>query len=183
MFLATRKASLGCAVLVTALIASATLASLAHAAYPPTNQNPRSTQAPIAGRTTPTAGPFFTNTHAYGVIDIKVEVYNNYFGDFTKYWWVYTVTNHAYDPNPPVSNGFSGFELALPAFVPDIANVTAPDGIPPWVINCCSGRPVEWDLRNADGAPVNGGTLPGQTEQYTFTTSPRLITLSQGWFH
>jgi hypothetical protein len=82
-----------------------------------------------------------------------------------------------------VSNGFSGFELALPVFVADIGDVSAPDGIPPWVINCCSGQPVEWDLRNTEGAPVNGGTLPGQTEVYSFTTLPRLITQSTGWFH
>lgn len=134
-------------------------------------------------------GLIFTNTHNYmwnanptGVI-IKVDVYDNYLGDFTKYHWVYTVTNNNYDPNPPVSNGFTGFELALPVAVPDIADITAPDGIGPWVINCCSGLPVEWDLTNTAGAPVAGGTMPGQTEMYTFTTSPRLITVSSGWFH
>lgn len=131
----------------------------------------------------------FTNTHSYawnanpnGVV-IKVEVFDNYLGDFTKYHWVYTVTNNNYDPNPPVSNGFSGFELMLPVAVPDIADITAPDGIGPWIINCCSGLPVEWDLTNTGGAAVAGGTMPGQTEVYGFTTSPRLIALSGGWFH
>ena len=42
---------------------------------------------------------------------------------------------------------------------------------------------MEWDLRNTDGAPVGGGTLIGQTEVYGFTTLPRLVTLSTGWFH
>jgi hypothetical protein len=112
-----------------------------------------------------------------------VDVFDNYLGDFTKYHWVYTVTNNSYQPNAGSSNGFSGFELTLPQSVPDIADIAAPDGIPPWDINCCSGLPVEWDLRNTAGAPVNGGTLPGQTEVYSFTTSPRLITRSTGWFH
>jgi hypothetical protein len=130
-----------------------------------------------------TSALLFTNTHNYGVITIKVEVFDNYLGDFTKYHWVYTVTNHAFDPNPPASNGFSGFELTLPIAVPDIGDIAAPDGIGPWIINGFSGLPVEWDLRNTDGAPVGGGTLPGQTEVYSFTTLPRLVTLSTGWFH
>jgi hypothetical protein len=132
----------------------------------------------------PNGGPIFTNTHFYplGVV-IKVDVFNNYLGDFTKYQWVYTVTNNGFDPNPPFSNGFSGFELALPGSVPDLADVTAPDGIPPWDINSFSGLPVEWDLRNSTGAPVGGGTMPGQTEVYSFTTLPRLVTISTGWFH
>jgi hypothetical protein len=183
MFLATRSARLWSCAVAAAVLALAWPVSSAHAAYPPANVPPPSGATPFRGTPTGNAGPFFTNTHFYGQVDIKVEVYNNYLGDFTKYWWVYTVTNHTYDPVPGTSNGFSGFELALPVFVPDIANVAAPDGIPPWAINCCSGQPVEWDLSNAAGAPVLGGTLPGQTEKYSFTTLPRLITLSTGWFH
>lgn len=85
-------------------------------------------------------------------------------------------------PGAGILERVSGFELALPAFVPDIANITAPDGIPPWSINCCSGMPVEWDLQNAFDT-VGGGTMPGQTEVYSFSTLPRLVTLSSGWFH
>jgi hypothetical protein len=158
------------------------LPAVALAAYPPVM--PPSGDKPVfSGKTGTLVGPIFTNVHNYGNVIIKVDVYNNYFGDFTKYWWVYTVTNNTFDPNPPTSNGFSGFELALPAAVPDIANVVAPDGIPPWQINTYSGAPVEWDLTDTNGAPVAGGTMPGETETYSFTTLPRLITLSTGWFH
>ncbi len=163
------------------LLAQATV--LMAASYPPTLSPPDPARPKFGGEISPSGGPIFSNTHNYGVIEIKVDIFNNYLGDFTKYQWVYTVKNFTYDPDPPGTNGFSGFELALPVFVPDIADITAPDGIPPWIINCCSGQPVEWDLTFADGAPVGGGTLPGQTEVFSFTTLPRLITLSTGWFH
>jgi len=156
--------------------------AIASAAYPPV-QPPAGDRPVFSGKTGTLVGPIFTNVHNYGNVIIKVDVYNNYFGDFTKYRWVYTVTNVSYEPNPGSSNGFAGFELALPASVPDIADITAPDGIPPWQINTYSGAPVEWDLTNTNGAPVAGGTLPGQTEEYSFSTLPRLITLSTGWFH
>ncbi len=153
---------------------------------PPVSQ---STMTPRSPNPPNTLGLIFTNTHsyAYGIdpaaVVIKVEVFDNYLGDFTKYHWVYTVTNNSFEPEPPNSNGFSGFETALPVPVPDLGDVSAPDGIPPWLVNCCSGLPIEWDLRNTDGAPVGGGTLPGQTEVYSFTSAPRLITVSTGWFH
>ena len=136
-----------------------------------------------------TTGLIFTNTHAYAfggdpiAVVIKVDVYDNYLGDFTKYHWVYTVTNNSFEPNPGSSNGFSGFETAMPADVPDLGDVSAPDGIPPWTVNCCSGLPLEWDLPSTPGVPVGGGTLPGETEVYSFTSTPRLITISTGWFH
>lgn len=186
-FTATTR-SLFVAALAALLCAGLAPVPQANAApYPPllperTNEKPRS----LPTRTT---GVIFTNTHAYpfgadpAAIVIKVEVLDNYLGDFSKYHWVYTVRNNSYEPLPGTSNGFSGFELALPAFVPDIADVSAPDGIGPWLINCCSGLPVEWDLRNSDGAPVAGGTLPGQTEVYSFSTLPRLVAISTGWFH
>jgi hypothetical protein len=172
---ARRGAVLALLLLVVPAIASAT--------YPPVQQPPAGDRPVFSGKTGTLVGPIFTNIHNYGNVIIKVDVYNNYFGDFTKYRWVYTVSNVGYEPNPPSSNGFSGFELALPAAVPDIADITAPDGIPPWQINTYSGAPVEWDLTNTNGAPVGGGTLPGQTEEYSFSTLPRLITLSTGWFH
>lgn len=180
------KAVFGMLIVIAAwTAASGALAATYPPEIPPTQPQPQAPSPPSNS----IQGLIFSNTHNYmwnanptGVI-IKVDVYDNYLGDFTKYQWVYTVTNNNYDPNPPVSNGFTGFELALPQAVPDIANITAPDGIPPWAINCCSGLPVEWDLNNTAGAPVGGGTMPGQTEQYTFTTSPRLITVSNGWFH
>lgn len=170
------------ALLVTGVV-SMLVPARAFASYPPQIPPPDPHRALIV-RGTSQLGPgiIYSNTHNYGVISIKVDVHDNYLGDFTKYQWVYTVHNFTYDPVPATSNGFSGFELALPQFVPDIANVTAPDGIPPWLVNCCSGQPVEWDLPNyADN--VGGGTMPGQTEVYSFSTLPRLITASTGWFH
>ena len=159
------------------------LPAAAFASYPPQIDPPDPHRAHIV-RGTSGLGPgiIFSNLHNYGVVSIKVDVHNNYLGDFTKYQWVYTVHNFTYDPAPGISNGFTGFELALPVFVPDIANITAPDGIGPWVINCCSGLPVEWDLPNSVDV-VGGGTMPGQTEVYSFSTLPRLITTSSGWFH
>jgi len=171
------------AALMCAGATAALLPSLAFASYPPQIAPPDRARPHIVRAMTPmNPGIIYTNSHFYGDVSIKVEVHDNYLGDFTKYWWVYTVTNLAYDPSPGVSNGFSGFELALPLFVPDIADVAAPDGIPPWVINCCSGQPVEWDLPNAVDV-VGGGTMPGQTEKYSFSTLPRLITSSTGWYH
>jgi hypothetical protein len=171
--------------LTTLLAVAAALcaATAALAAYPPQIAPPSQDRPHIVrNQNLSRTGLIFSNTHNYGVIKIKVDVLDNYLGDFTKYQWVYTVTNFTFNPNPPVSNGFSGFELALPGVVPDLANVTAPDGIPPWLVNCCSGLPVEWDLSNAVDV-VGGGTMPGQTEVYSFTTLPRLVTLSTGWFH
>jgi hypothetical protein len=159
------------------------------ASYPPQIPPPDPNAVKSPGVVSPAGGPIFTNVHSYAygpdptAVVIRVDVFNNYLGDFGKYQWVYTVTNNTYEPVPGTSNGFSGFELALPVFVPDIGDITAPDGIGPWLINCCSGQPVEWDLTNSAGAPVAGGTLPGQTEVYSFTTLPRLITISTGWFH
>lgn len=174
---------------LAALLLVLAAASPVYAAYPPQIPPPSPDAPHWSGNPVVGAGPIFSNTHiyAYGsdpqAVIIKVEVFNNYLGDFSKYHWVYTVTNNSYEPLPGNTNGFSGFELALPLFVADIGDISAPDGIPPWVINCCSGQPVEWDLNNTAGAPVNGGTLPGETEVYSFTTLPRLVTISTGWFH
>jgi hypothetical protein len=190
----SRRLPLPAARLVRLLVLPALLL-LAHvsltsaAPYPPQIAPPDPNAIKSPGVIGPDGGPIFTNTHNYmfgvdpNAIVIRVDVFNNYLGDFSKYHWVYTVTNNTYEPVPGSSNGFSGFELALPVFVPDIGDIAAPDGIGPWTINGFSGLPVEWDLRNSDGAAVGGGTLPGQTEVYSFTTLPRLITVSTGWFH
>ena len=175
--------------LATPLLVCALAAGVAAATYPPQDRAPVGDRIASDPRLGHTSALLFTNTHAYPIginpngVVIRVDVFDNYLGDFTKYHWVYTVTNNAFEPNPGVSNGFSGFELTLPINVPDIANIAAPDGIGPWIVNGFSGLPVEWDLRNTDGLPVNGGTLVGQTEVYSFTTLPRLVTLSTGWFH
>ena len=189
MFKATSLARNCTRAAAAALLVMAWPVAASSAGYPPTIAPPSPDAPVLRGGPGVNLGPIFTNTHTYAfgldpaAVKIKVDVYNNYLGDFTKYQWVYTVSNKSYNPLPPTSNGFSGFELGLPLFVPDIADITAPDGIGPWLINCCSGAPVEWDLTDTGGAPVGGGTLPGQTEVYSFTTLPRLITISTGWFH
>jgi hypothetical protein len=129
------------------------------------------TQGPGTG-----GGLIFSNNHDYGEIEIFVELFNNFNGDFNKYHWVYTVTNHTYDPVPGTSNGFSGFELALVQFVPDLDDQAGP---PNWIFNCCSGLPVEWDITNTDGL----GVMPGGVGEFSFTTLPRLVTISEGWYH
>ena len=134
----------------------------------------------LVGSAPSQALPFFTNSHLYdafggptGAVTIDVAVED--FGSF--FLWTYTVHNNAFDPNPGTSNGFSGFELDLPAAVPDITNVTSPS--PGWIIDCCSGAPVEWDITNSVGL----GIMPGEVGVFSFETLPRLITVSTGWFH
>ena len=106
-----------------------------------------------------------------------MQVFDNFNGDFGKYLWQYTVTNNSYDPNPGTSNGFSGFETALPAGVPDLQDLFAPTA--DWVFDCCSGQPVEWDIRDSIGL----GLMPGESGVFGFTSAPRFITNSTGWFH
>jgi len=129
------------------------------------------------------AALIFSNTHSYqfrgdpAAIVIDVEVHDNYFGNYSKYFWQYKVTNNSYNPNPGLSNGFSGFETALPAGVPDLADLVAPNSN--WIFDCCSGQPVEWDIRNSAG----NGVMPGEVGIFSFTSRPRFITQSAGWFH
>jgi len=137
----------------------------------------------LGASTTAGAALIFSNTHSYefggdpDAVVIFVEVFDNFGGDFSKYLWQYTVTNNSYDPNPGTSNGFSGFETALPIAVPDLGDVFAPNA--DWETNCCSGQPVEWDIRNS----VGPGVLPGEEGVFGFTSLPRFITNSTGWFH
>jgi hypothetical protein len=120
----------------------------------------------------------FSHTYAGGSIDIDLNVFDGQPGG--RYLWEYTVTNSGYNPNPGTSNGFSGFELFLPTPIPEIADITAPGGIPPWEINCCSGNPVEWDIRNSAGL----GVMPGFSGVFSFTTLPRAVAINDnGWFH
>jgi hypothetical protein len=109
----------------------------------------------------------------------EIVIESNVFDNGATYLWEYTVTNNSYDPVPGSSNGFSGFELALPGgFPPDLDNVTSPSA--GWVSNCCSGLPMEWDIRNSAGP----GVMPGETGVFSFTTLPRFIqTADDGWFH
>lgn len=122
---------------------------------------------------------FQSNTYAFGADPTAVVIESRVFDNGATYLWEYTVMNNSYDPNPGSSNGFSGFELALPGgFPPDLGNVTSPNA--GWESNCCSGLPMEWDIRNSTGP----GVMPGETGVFSFTTLPRFIqTASNGWFH
>lgn len=121
-----------------------------------------------------------TNTYAFGAdpsaVVIESAVYSQADGD---YLWTYHVINNSYDPVPGTSNGFAGFELALPGGFPaDLHDPTDP--APGWEHNCCSGLPYEWDIRNSDGL----GIMPGFDGYFSFQTDPRVITVaSDGWFH
>lgn len=162
------------ALLVALLVLTVAGACIA-ASYPPPVERHGGTHQP--SQPPGITGLLFTNTHLYGPLTIRVDVYDNYFGDFSKYWWVYSVTNLSYDPSPTFTNGFSGFETALPSAVPDIADIATPG--PAWWINCCSGQPVEYDVSDVNGP----GVMPGFSGVFSFTTLPRLIIPSTGWYH
>jgi len=130
------------------------------------------------------AGLIASHFHTYndgvsgGDVDITLRVFDAQPGG--RYLWEYTVANIDFDPNPGTSNGFSGFELFLPSPIPEIADLTAPSGIPPWEVDCCSGSPVEWDIRNSAGL----GVMPGNSGIFSFTTLPRAVAINDnGWFH
>lgn len=122
---------------------------------------------------------FQSNSYAFGGDPTAVVIESRVFDNGAFYLWEYTVFNNSYDPNPGTSNGFSGFELALPGgFPPDLGNVTSPSA--GWESNCCSGLPMEWDIRNSIGL----GIMPGFSGIFSFTTLPRVIqTADDGWFH
>ena len=122
---------------------------------------------------------FQTNSYAFGANPTAVVIESRVFDNGSSYLWEYTVTNNSYNPTPGQTNGFSGFELALPGgFVPDLSNVMNPSA--GWENNCCSGLPMEWDIR----ATVGPGIMPGSMGIFSFTTLPRSITTAQdGWFH
>src|SRR5687768_9864139 len=128
---------------------------------------------------TVSATTVLSNSHNYdGLITINVTVEDNYLGDFSKYFWKYDVTNHTYDPNPGTSNGFSGFELGIQS--PEglgLADMRAPNS--GWEFNCCSGQPVEYDIRNSVGL----GIMPGESGSFSFASLPQPITNSNGWWH
>jgi hypothetical protein len=121
----------------------------------------------------------FGHSYLGGDVLIDLKIFDGQPGG--RYLWEYTVTNVGYDPVPGTSNGFSGFELFLPSPIPEIDDVL-PDGssVPPWENDCCSGSPVEWDIRNSDGL----GIMPGESGVFSFTTFPRDVAVNDdGWFH
>ena len=98
--------------LVCDLVLTSSMA-IAWDTYPPPRTQPEiSSREPIPIEANK-KGLIFTNVHNYGSVIIQVELFDNYFGDFTKYHWVYTVSNLAYDPVPGTSNGFSRCRLSV----------------------------------------------------------------------
>ena len=119
----------------------------------------------------------FDHSFDGGSVDIALDVFDN----AGVYSWEYTVSNNSYDPIPGTTNGFSGFELFLPSPIPEIASIVPnPGSTPPWEIDCCSGNPVEWDIRDSVGL----GVMPGSSLVFSFTTGPRAVAINNdGWFH
>lgn len=115
-----------------------------------------------------------------GVVDISLDVFDNYLGDTSKYEWRYAVTNISYDPFAGVSNGLSGFNIVFNQPILDLGDQYGPAG---WLMNCCtSGPPVnaEWDIRNSLGF----GVAVGGTDVFGYTTAPRdLVPGSNSWMH
>jgi hypothetical protein len=87
--------------------------------------------------------------------------------------WVYEVENLNYDPEPGVTNGFSGFQILFPGPVAELYNQQSPTIGGPWKQNSFSGQfppwGVEWD------ADLPGtGIMPGQTGVFSFCTFERV---------
>ncbi|MBI5196408.1 MAG: hypothetical protein HZA10_08805 [Nitrospirae bacterium] len=141
----------------------------------------------VCGAKATYADTLLSNSYAYAfgsnpnAIIIDVDIFDNYLGDYSMYYWQYTVTNNSYNPSPGITNGFSGFLLELPILIPELANMSAPNAN--WDYNCCAGNrveyAVEWDIKPLDG----NGILPEQQGVFGFTTTPRTWTNSDGWFH
>jgi hypothetical protein len=146
-----------------------------------------------------TGGQILINRHGFlwtdpasgGQVVIIEEVFEGCFneaGEFIPHdmEWRYTVTNLGYDPNPPYTNGFSGFQLLFPGPVPELYNQQSPAVGGPWHQNAFSGQfppfGVEWD------APLPGvGIMPGQTGVFSFCTFERVDVVvtapDAGWAH
>ena len=136
-------------------------------------------------------GDILLSTATYGWTDPasgqEVEITENVYktGDLMK--WEYVVYNIDYDPEPGITNGFSGFQIQFPVQVAEVANQMNPGGTTgPWQQNAFSGVAppwgVEWD------APHPGiGIMPGQTGVFSYTTEERervvLPAPDAGWAH
>jgi hypothetical protein len=105
--------------------------------------------------------------------------------------WEYVVTNLSYDPEPGITNGFSGFQLLFPGPVPELYNQQSPAVGGPWQQNAFSGQfppfGVEWDA-----ALPGAGIMPGQTGTFSFSTFERMDVIVEaegvgqgpaGWAH
>jgi len=115
-----------------------------------------------------TATYVWTDTASGQQVEITENVYKS--GDLMK--WEYVVENIDYDPEPGITNGFSGFQIQFPGQVAEVANQESPAIGGDWEQNAFSGVAppwgVEWD------APHPGvGIMPGQTGVFSYTTEER----------
>jgi hypothetical protein len=89
--------------------------------------------------------------------------------------FVYVVANQSYDPQPGVTNGFSGFQIIFNQPIPELYNQQSPAVGGPWVQNAFSGQfppfGIEWDV---PFGPPNPGIMPGQIGIFSFCTAERL---------
>jgi hypothetical protein len=89
--------------------------------------------------------------------------------------FVYVVANQTYDPQPGITNGFSGFQLIFNQPIPELYNQQSPAVGGPWVQNAFSGQfppwGAEWDV---PFGPPNFGIMPGQIGIFSFCTAERL---------
>ena len=134
----------------------------------------------MTGTQVANAGLIGTYLHTYGAVDIDLRVYDGL--PLGRYLWEYTVTNHGFGMLPG-QNGFSGFELFLPAGIPEIGDITPNMSGPPatdWEVDGYSGSPIEWDRKNSLGL----GIMAGFSGVFSFTTAPRVVaTNDSGWYH
>ncbi len=88
--------------------------------------------------------------------------------------FVYVVANQSYNPQPGVTNGFSGFQIIFNQPIPELYNQQSPAVGGPWAQNAFSGQfppwGVEWDVQ----APVGPGIMPGQIGIFSFCTAERV---------
>lgn len=99
----------------------------------------------------------------------------------------YTVDNISFDPEPGITNGFSGFQILFPQPVPELYNQQSPAVGGMWDQNAFSGQSppfgVEWDVS------LNGGMgiMPGETGVFSYCTFERVDVVVEapdaGWFH
>lgn len=129
-------------------------------------------------------------------VEITIRVFKDLEGLPGRYRWDYDVRNvsvsQGYCGNPEYPLGLEGVTLYLPQEMPDLANVTVPEGWHYsvwtwWSPALGNRRGTEISFGNMDEPGFEQGLLPGQTAHFSFTTLPRQIVnlnacqLTQDW--
>ncbi len=122
----------------------------------------------------------WTDPQSGGQVEITERVLNGCGdGHRDEQIFQYEVRNIDYDPDPGITNGFSGFQIIFPGTVPELHHQLAPSIGGPWQQNAFSGRspPIgaEWDVPppSVTGAPGTFGIMPGQSGIFSFCTFQR----------